>query len=113
MCPREGPKVGQVRKKKPDNWPKEGKDPEELPHVNDLSASLLLVTGATHTLSLQCASLPCFCLNHFSVSSPAGAVSLIINFIPVFTVFTFLRNAFISRDKSQGELCSGHCLSLV
>ena len=31
----------EVRKKKPDNWPKESKDPEGLPYVNDLPASLL------------------------------------------------------------------------
>jgi len=37
----EGSMVGQLRKKKPDKWPKESKDPEGLPYVNDLSASLL------------------------------------------------------------------------
>ena len=37
----EGPRAGQVRKKKPDNWPKVNKDPEELPYINDLTASLL------------------------------------------------------------------------
>ena len=32
----ECPRVGQVRKKKPDKWPKVNKDPEELPYINDL-----------------------------------------------------------------------------
>ena len=32
----EGPRVVQVRKKKPDNWPNVNKDPEQLPYINDL-----------------------------------------------------------------------------
>ena len=33
--------VGQVWEKKPDNWPKVNKGPEEVPYINDLPASLL------------------------------------------------------------------------
>ena len=39
--PREGPRVDQVWEKKPDNWPKVNKGPEEVPYINDLPASLL------------------------------------------------------------------------
>ena len=48
-------------KKKPDNWPKVNKEPEELPYINDLNASLLLSSLGgmpTHFLS-GCASVPC------------------------------------------------------
>ena len=38
---REGPRAGQVWRKKPDNWPEMNRDPEELPHISDLTASLL------------------------------------------------------------------------
>ena len=51
----EGPRVGQVWKKKPDNWLKVNKDPEELTYINDLTSSLLRSSslgGHTHTLSL-------------------------------------------------------------
>ena len=39
--PEEGPRVGQVWKKKPDNWLKINKDLEELTYINDLTSSLL------------------------------------------------------------------------
>ena len=38
---REGARAGQVWKKKPNNWPKANEDLEELPYMNDLTASLL------------------------------------------------------------------------
>ena len=62
----ECPRVGQVWKKKPDNWLKADKDLEELPYINDLTASLLCSSslGRTSTLFLsRGASLPCFCPN--------------------------------------------------
>ena len=49
---REGPRVGQVWKKKPDNWLKINKDPEELTYRNDLTASFLLTKADAHTFSL-------------------------------------------------------------
>ena len=52
----EGHRVGQVWKKKPDNWLKVNKDPEELTYINDLTSSLLCSSslgGHPHTLSLQ------------------------------------------------------------
>lgn len=62
----EGPLVGQVKeKKKPDNWPKESKDPEGLPYVNDLTASLLysfLYRGHPHPFSPGLHL--CLCLNY-------------------------------------------------
>ena len=33
----EGPRTGQVRKKKPDNWPKVNKEPEELPYLSEIN----------------------------------------------------------------------------
>ena len=46
-----GPGVSQAWKKKPDNWPKVNNDPEELPYMNALTASLqcsLLLRGTPH-----------------------------------------------------------------
>ena len=37
----EGARAGQVRRKKPDNWPEVNRDPEELPYMHDLTAPLL------------------------------------------------------------------------
>ena len=50
----EGPRAGQVWKKKPDNWPEVNKDLEELPYINDLTDSLLCSSslgGDAHILS--------------------------------------------------------------
>ena len=65
---REGPRVGQVWKKKPDNWLKINKDPEELTYRNDLTASFLLTKADAHTFSLgvNLASI----LTSFFVCSP-------------------------------------------
>ena len=52
----EGPRGGRVWKKKPDNWPKVNKDPEELPYISDLNhlfPALLLIRKDAHTLSLR------------------------------------------------------------
>ena len=38
--PGKGPRVAQVWKKKPDNWPKEDKGPAELTYINDLTSLL-------------------------------------------------------------------------
>ena len=48
------PRTGWMWEKKQDNWLKVNKDLEELPHVSDLSASLLcsLSLEDVHTLSL-------------------------------------------------------------
>ena len=104
------PTAGQVWKKKPDNWPKINKDPEELPYISDLTASLLLSSslGRTPTPFLSgCASLPRFYLNNFFVFYPTcRAMSLIINFVPVFTVFASMRNAFFTGGESRGEITS-------
>ena len=37
----EGPRAGQRWKKKLDSWPRVSKDPEEMPHINDLTTSSL------------------------------------------------------------------------
>ena len=36
----ECPRAGQIREENPDNGPKVSKDPEELPYMKDLTASL-------------------------------------------------------------------------
>ena len=53
--PEKGPKVGQVWKKKPDNWLKVNKDLEELTYINDLTTPSLhssLFRETPHTLSI-------------------------------------------------------------
>ena len=99
----EGPRAGQVWKKKPDKWPKVNKDPEELPYISDLTAPLL------HSSSLGGTPTPFLCpasvlTNSFSVCSPTccSAMSLIINFVPVFTVFASVRNAFSLGARARG-----------
>ena len=56
----EGPRTGQKWKKKLDSWPKVNKDPEEQPHINDLTTSSLSPSsirggggGDAHTLCIQ------------------------------------------------------------
>ena len=76
---------------------KKDKDLEELLCVNGLTASFLHPSlGRPPTPFLSgCASLPCFCLTSFSLCSPTCcAISLMINFIPAFTVCTSVTNAF-------------------
>ena len=114
----EGPRAGQVWKKKPGNWPKVNKDPEGLPDINDLTASLLPSSplgGRPDPCSPGVhLSLASVLTNCFSVCSPACcAVSLIINFEPVFTVFASLRNAFSlgARAKENLPLASSPCWS--
>ena len=50
----EDPRTGWMWEKKQDNWLKVNKDLEQLPHVSDLSASLLCSSSLedVHTLSL-------------------------------------------------------------
>ena len=61
----EGPRSGQVWKKKPDNCPKVNKDPEGLPYINYLTTSSLHSSSSRKTpkpfLSWS-VSLTCFCL---------------------------------------------------
>ena len=59
--------VGQLWKKKPDNWPKVNKGPEEVPYINDLPASLLSSSslgGMPAPFLLVWTSLPCFFLTY-------------------------------------------------
>jgi len=50
---REGPGSGQVGEVKQDNWPKENKDLEELPHLSGLNhlSGMLLIQKHAHTHS--------------------------------------------------------------
>ena len=41
--------------------------------------------------------------NYFSVCSPTRAMSLIINFVPTFTVSASVINAFFTGGKDPGE----------
>ena len=59
--PGKGPRMGQVWKKKPDNWLKVNKDPEELTYINDLTVCLPLSSslgGTPIPFLFGCASLP-------------------------------------------------------
>ena len=53
----------------------------------------------------RCASLAYVYLNSLSVFAPIChcAMSLIINFVPTFTVFASMKNAFFTGAKSQGK----------
>ena len=86
---------------------KEDKDPEELPCINDLTASLPCSSspGDVHTLPLR----GCVCLASVSVCSPScsGAVSLITNFVPAFTVSASVIKALFSLGTNiQGKITS-------
>ena len=106
---REGPRVGQVWKKKPSDCLRVSKDPEELPCVNGLAASFLQPSspgGTPHPFSLACiAALLLSWRSRFSVCTPTGgcAVSLTENFIPAFTVFNSVRNTFFTEGKDPGK----------
>ena len=69
-----GPRAGQVRKKKPDNWPKISQDLEELSYINGLPVSSLHSSSfrGTPTLSLpgMYFCLACILTNRFSGCSP-------------------------------------------
>ena len=58
------PRAGEMWEENPDNWPEVSKDPEELPCINDLTASLLHSSslGKMPTPFLSWGVfLPCFC----------------------------------------------------
>jgi len=100
------PRASQVWGKKRDNWPKVNKDREELPYLNDLTASLLPFSlGMTPTLSspnvhFRLASV----LNKgFSACAPTCyAVNLIISFVPVWWVLPLRKGA---REVNVLRLC--------
>ena len=81
------PRVGQVWKKKPDNWLKVNKDPGKLTYVNDITTFLLCSSSLEEvsTLSLWYVFLPCSCLNQthcFSAcSDTCCAMPLVINLL--------------------------------
>ena len=83
---------------------KEDKDPEELPYINDLTASLPCSSslGGVHTLPLWL----CVCLASVSGCSPSCscAVSLITNFVPAFTVSATMINEFFTGGKDSGTI---------
>ena len=99
---------GQVRCKKRNQiiGLKEDKVPEELPNINDVSAFWLHSSSRgrlpTRLLSV-CASLPCFCLNSFSMWPPTCIVSLVVNFLPAFTVSASVINEVFTGGKDPGE----------
>ena len=107
--PGEGPRVGQVWEKKPDNW-LEGRqtsgrtDPYKW--LSSLFSVLLLTRGDAHTLSLWvCTSaLPLFQLNKLSVFSHLLLCYVSNNkFVPAFTVLVSVINAFFTGGKDPGE----------
>ena len=88
----------------PDNLPEGKQRPQRTALYNDLAASLLLSfsLGGTPTSFLSgCASLPCFYLEQFLLLC---AMSIIINFVPAFTVSISMINAFFTGGKDPGKI---------
>ena len=103
--PREGPRVSQVWKKKPDNWLKINRDPEELTYRNDLTTSFLLTKGDAHTFSLGVN----LCLASFLTKQFLCVLShLLLSYFfyhktaPAFTVSASMINAFFTGGKDTG-----------
>lgn len=104
--------VGQVWTKKPDNWPKVNKGPEEVPYINDLPASLLSSSslgGMLHPFSwcehLCLASvLPklflCVLFHLFLCFVSNNKLCLFLQFL-----HSWLMN-FSMRAKNQGKFAS-------
>ena len=111
LCPPgESYRVGQVWKMKTDDWPEGRQRPGRTAlykWLNSLFAAPLLTRGNAHTLSLQ------LCISAFLLSQLNflyvlsyflfDAVSLIINFVPTFTVSASVINAFFTGCKDSGE----------
>ena len=93
-------------------WLKENKNQEELTYISDLTTSLLhyphLFSRGVHLC------LASVLTNCFSLGSPTCccAMSLGINFVPAFTVFASMINAFFTGEKDPGKkqlLASSPC----
>ena len=109
-CIQKDPRVGQVWKKTPDNWPQVNKGLAELPYMNYLATSLPCFSlGRMPTPFLSgCASLPGFgSTRSFSVCllTCCCLVFLIINFVAgfFFGFFFFFFYSFCLLGK-----CSFH-----
>lgn len=93
--------------KKQDNWPEENKEPEELPHILGFTPS-----SSQGALSLW-VGVPVLFLSKHTVSvcdlPQCGAVSLKINFVPVFCSFYLLKSFLLSEARARSALL----LSLV
>ena len=107
MCtPVEGPRVGQVWKKKPDNWPEGRKKPGR----NDLYKwQLPLYCAPPHwgtphpffsSVHLCLASI---LINRFSPTY-CYAMYLIINLVPAFTFSASMINVFFTGGRDPGKL---------
>ena len=97
---------------KRDNWPKVNKDWEEVPCINDLTASVLgsFSLGRTPTPFLSgCVSLPCSVLNKRLFPCVFSHLLRCVshNELHLFLqVFASLRNSFFTQGKSQGNFAS-------
>lgn len=93
----QGPRVGQVWRKKPNNWP-EGRQrwgrTEVYKWLNRLLMGLLLTRGCLYPFRSGCTSLPCF-----SVCFPTCAMSL----VPAFIVSASVINVFFTGSKVPGR----------
>ena len=100
-----GPTAGQVWKKKPDNWPKVNKDPEELPCVTDLATSSMCCSPSeeppTSFLS-RYASLPCFFFFFFFLS----------NFICLWQCWIFIAAWGLSLVAASGGCSLLRCVGV-
>ena len=116
MCTQgEGPREGQVWKKKADHWPEERKRPRRTDVYkwsNCLFTVLSSLRGHPHIFSLgvhlflASISTKQFLLLLFRLSSSPTcccAMSLLINFVCAFTVSAASINAFFSEGKDSGK----------
>lgn len=103
------PKQVSCGKRNPDNGPEERQRPGRTAlckRIDRLFTRSSLGRARRPFLS-GCAPLPRFCLNSFSLCSPTCcAISLMINFIPAFTVAASVTNAFSLRAKIPGKIAS-------
>ena len=107
----EGPWAGQVWKKKPDNWSKVNKDPEELPYINDLTTHFLCSSslGRTPTPLLSgCASLPCFGLNKLFLCVLSHLLLCCVSnnkLCTCFYSFCLLEKCIFQWGQEPGKIC--------
>ena len=108
----EGPRAGQVWKKKPGNWPKVNKDLEELSYINDLTASLLhssLLGGRPHPFSPGVYLCLPSALNKLFLCVLSHLLCCVSNNKPrtCFYSFCLLETFLLSNGgKSQGKFAS-------
>ena len=104
----EGPRVGQVWKKKLDNWPEARQRPRrtDLYEWCNCFFTAVLLPGRTPTLSfsgwhLCLASISA--MHAFSMCSPTCSSLFLISSVPALIVSVSMINAFFTAIKNPGE----------